>query len=113
MVIEVPIRNEDNVDHGIVHVNTVRRSSVSPFNQAKKRLELSFDLKGFRPDDIKVSVRHNHLVIQADRRNFDGSRSERSSFYKTMTLPSGTYANEVNSYLMDDGTLKVEVPYNY
>ncbi|UJR28144.1 hypothetical protein I4U23_009399 [Adineta vaga] len=75
----------------------------------QKYLEWSIDMKNFRPEEINVSVNNNRLVIQGEHRQEQPSRSERSSFYKSTTLPPGTRVDQLQSRF-NDGQLKIEAP---
>lgn len=77
----------------------------------EKQLEMTFAMKDYKPDEIKVSVKNNELIVQGEHRHKDGNRSERSFFYKSTRLPPGTQVDGLQSHLTDDGHLKIEAPY--
>lgn len=77
----------------------------------EKRLEMNLGMKNYKPDEIKVSVKNNELIVQGEHRHKDANRSERSFFYKATTLPPGTQIEKLESHLTDDGHLKIEAPY--
>ena len=77
----------------------------------QKQLELTVGMKNFQPNEIKVSVKNNELIVQGERQQKDNNRSERSFFYKSTTLPPGTQLDQIQSHLSDDGQLKIEAPY--
>ncbi len=76
----------------------------------QKQLEMSVEVKNFQPQEIKVSVENNQLIVQAEHQYNDANRSERSSFYKSTTLPPGTQVDQLKSHLASDGQLKIEAP---
>lgn len=78
----------------------------------RKQLELVVPMRNFQPDEIKVSLKHNVLVVRGEHRYNDGNRFERSYFFKTTTLPRGTQVDQLQAALTDDGVLKIEAPYN-
>jgi len=78
---------------------------------SQKQLELTVGMKNFQPNEIKVSVKNNELIVQGERQQKDNNRSERSFFYKSTTLPPGTQLDQIQSHLSDDGQLKIEAPY--
>lgn len=86
------------------------QTRVTDRGNNQKQLEWSADLKNFRPEEINVSVNNNKLVIQGEHRQEDANRSERSSYYKSITLPPGTRVDQLQSRLNDDGQLKIEAP---
>ncbi|CAF0863526.1 unnamed protein product [Rotaria sp. Silwood1] len=77
----------------------------------QKQLEMSIGMKKYRPDEIKVSVKNNELIVQGEHQHKDKNHSERSFFFKSTTLPPGTQINQLQSHLTDDGQLKIEAPY--
>lgn len=135
LVIEVPIKNPEVTDRRAQVEN--KNQDLAQFGQHRdplfdyvefltgsdfrprivdkgndqKQLELSIGMKNHRPDEIKVSVKNNELIVQGEHRYKDKSRSERSFFFKTTTLPPGTQIDQLQSYLTDDGQLKIEAPY--
>jgi HSP20 family molecular chaperone IbpA len=77
----------------------------------QKQLEMNVGMKNFRPQEIKVSVKNNELIVQGEHRHKDENRSERSFFFKSTTLPPGTQIDQLESHLTDDGQLKIEAPF--
>jgi len=77
----------------------------------QKQLELNVGMKNYKPQEIKVSVKNNELIVQGEHRHKDNNRSERSFFFKSTTLPPGTQIDKLESHLTDDGQLKIEAPY--
>jgi HSP20 family molecular chaperone IbpA len=76
----------------------------------QKQLELTVGVKNYRPQDLKVSVKNNELIVQGQHQYKDEKGSGRSFFYKSTTLPSGTQVDQIQSHLNDDGQLKIEGP---
>jgi HSP20 family protein len=75
------------------------------------------ELPGLKPEDIKVEVNGNSLVIQGERRYEQNTgeggvrRTERryGQFYRAITLPEGIRPEQVNAKF-DNGLLEVSVP---
>jgi HSP20 family molecular chaperone IbpA len=135
LFIEVPIKNPESERR----LDVVKRQSQSlvgfgnqsdPFNDnaelfggpdllprivdkgfSGKQVQLTIDMKNYRPDEIKVSVKHNILVVRGEHRYNDGNRYERAYFFKTATLPRGTQVDQLKSTFSDDGQLKIEAPF--
>ncbi|CAF1237471.1 unnamed protein product [Rotaria sordida] len=72
---------------------------------------MAVGMKNYRPEEIKVSVKNNELIVQGEHQYKDNNRSERSFFFKSTTLPPGTQVDHLQSRLTDDGQLKIEAPY--
>lgn len=77
----------------------------------QKQLEMTLSMKDYKPDEIKVSVKNNELIVQGEHRHKDQNRSERSFFYKATTLPPGTQVDHLESHMTDDGHLQIHAPY--
>jgi len=77
----------------------------------QKQLEMCVGMKDYKPQEIKVSVKNNELIVQGEHRHKDANRSERSFFFKSTTLPPGTQVEHLQSFLTDDGQLKIEAPF--
>lgn len=77
----------------------------------EKQLQMSIPMKNYKPDEIKVSVKNNELIVKGERQHKDENHSERVFFFKATKLPPGTQAEQLQSYLTDDGQLKIEAPY--
>ncbi|CAF5105822.1 unnamed protein product, partial [Rotaria sp. Silwood1] len=77
----------------------------------EKQLEMTVGMKNYKPQEIKVSVKNNELIVQGEHRHKDANRTERSFFFKSTTLPPGTQVDQLQSHLTDDGQLKIEAPF--
>ncbi|CAF1181069.1 unnamed protein product [Rotaria sordida] len=135
LVIEVPIRNPE-AEHRVAQARNDNQSLVQ-FGQYRdplfdyagflagsdfqprivdkgnnqKQLEMSVGMKNYRPEEIKISVKNNELIVQGEHQYKDNNRSERSFFFKSTTLPPGAQVDQLQSRLTDDGQLKIEAPY--
>lgn len=77
-----------------------------------RQLQITVSMKGFKPEEVKVSVKDNELMVQGEHEYKSGNRSERSSVIKTTLLPPGTQVDQLQSRLSDDGELQIAVPYS-
>lgn len=77
----------------------------------QKQLEMSLGMKNYRPEEVKVSIKNNELIVQGEHRHKDKNCTERSFFFKSTTLPPGTQVEQLQSHLTEDGQLKIEAPY--
>jgi HSP20 family molecular chaperone IbpA len=135
LVVEVPIQNPENERR--LQQAKVDNQSLAQFGQYRdplfdyagflsgsemqprivdkgnnqKQLEMTVGMKSYRPQEIKVSVKGNELIVQGEHRHKDDNRSERSFFFRSTTLPPGTQIDHLQSHLSDDGQLKIEAPY--
>jgi HSP20 family protein len=75
------------------------------------------ELPGLKPEEVKVELRDNMLILQGERRNQHEDnqggihRSERSygQFYRAIPLPENVNPEQVNARF-DNGVLEVTVP---
>jgi len=135
LVIEVPIRNPERErrleeakkdDKSLAQFGQYRdpffdyagflgssdfQSRVVDKGNNQKQLEMTVGMKNFRPQEIKVSVKNNELIVQGEHRQKDGHHSERTFFFKSAPLPPGTQVDHLQSHLTDDGQLKIEAPF--
>ena len=77
----------------------------------EKQLQMSLDMKNYKPEEIKVSVKNDELIVKGERQYKDENRSERVFFFKSTALPLGTQIEQVQSYFTEDGQLKIEAPF--
>lgn len=77
----------------------------------QKQLKMALAVKNYRPEQIKVSVKNNELIVQAENVYTDNTRSERSFLTKSITLPPGTQVDQLRSFLNADGHLEIEAPF--
>ena len=87
------------------------QSRVVDQGNNQKRLEMTVGMKDFRPQEIKVSVKNNELIIQGEHVRKDDSGSARSFFYRSAMLPPGTQVDQLQSHIDDNGQLKIEAPF--
>lgn len=81
------------------------------------QLHVHAELPGIKPEDVKVEVANDSLIIQGERRSQHeaGSganyRSERryGSFYREIPLPEGTIADQAKAQFRD-GVLEISIP---
>jgi len=77
----------------------------------QKQLQMSIGMKNYRPEEVKVSVKNNELIVKGEHRHKDANRSERLFFFRSTKLPPGTQVEQLQSQLTDDGQLMIEAPF--
>lgn len=77
----------------------------------EKHIKMSLAVKNYRPEQIQVSVKNNQLLVQAENTYNDNNRSERSFLTKSISLPPGTQAAQLRSFLNAEGQLEIEAPF--
>lgn len=126
LVVEVPYKNSqvnrqleysNNNNYQSSTCNTVTnlddinlQTRIVTKNYNQKQLEATVDVRGYRAEDVKVSVRNNQLIVEGERQQTDNNRSERTSFIKSTTLPQGVQVNRLQSHVNNNGELIIEAP---
>ncbi len=96
---------------GFVASSAFRPRIVDTNINGQKQLKMVLEVKNYRPEQIKVSVKNNELIVQAENVYYDNNRSERSFLTKSITLPPGTQVEQLRSFLNIDGQLEIEAPF--
>ena len=114
-IIKVWLNSDNIVIHYLIMLDFLGGSDFQPRivdkGNNQKQLEMTVGMKNYRPEEIKVSVKNNELIVQGEHRHKDKNRSERSYFFKSTTLPPGTQVEQLQSRLTDDGQLRIEAPF--
>jgi HSP20 family molecular chaperone IbpA len=96
---------------GFVGSSDFRPRIIDTNNNGQKQLKMALAVKNYRPEQIKVSVKNNELIVQAENIYNDNNRSERSFLTKSISLPPGTQVEQLRSFLNSDGQLEIEAPF--
>jgi HSP20 family protein len=99
---------------------TEQRASWYPaveVTEHDNQIQVRADLPGLKPEDVKVEVTDDSLIIQGERKQQQehqigkAYRSERryGQFYREIALPEGVNADEIKAQFRD-GVLEVTVP---
>jgi HSP20 family molecular chaperone IbpA len=87
------------------------RPQIFDIGNGQRQIKMALAVKNYRPEQIKVSVKNNELLVQAENVYQDNNRSERSFLTKSITLPPGTQVDRLKSFLNNDGQLEIEAPF--
>jgi len=77
-----------------------------------KKIELSLDMTGFRPDQIQIHLKDHDLIVQAESTASDKKHTARSYIYKAVTLPPNIDIEHMRSFLHDGKRLIITAPYH-
>jgi len=77
-----------------------------------KKIELSLDMTGFRPDQIQIHLKDHDLIVQAESSATDKHHTARSYIYKAVTLPPNIDVEHMRSFLHDGKRLIITAPYH-
>jgi HSP20 family molecular chaperone IbpA len=87
------------------------RPRIIDAGNGQRHIKMSLAVKNYRPEQIKVSVKNNELLVQAENIYNDNNRSERSFLTKSISLPPGTQIHQLKSFLNNEGQLEIEAPF--
>ncbi len=77
-------------------------------DRGQKRIEMKLEVKDYEPNEIKVSVNGNDLIVQAEHSvDRPPTSSSRAYFFKQITLPANTDLNSLSSQYHPDGRLHI------
>ncbi|CAF1028601.1 unnamed protein product [Adineta ricciae] len=77
-----------------------------------KKIDLSLDMTGFRPDQIQIHLKDHDLIVQAESSSSDKQHTARSYIYKAITLPPNVDVEHMRSFLHDGKRLVITAPYH-
>jgi len=87
------------------------RPRILDTGSGQRQIKMALAVQNYRPEQIKVSVKNNELLVQAENNYQDSNRSERSFLTKSIALPPGTQVDQLKSFLNTDGQLEIEAPF--
>ncbi|CAF3322663.1 unnamed protein product [Rotaria socialis] len=77
---------------------------------ADQQLKLTFDLNGYKPDDVTVKVNDNVLKVQASHVENSGSNQINREYMREYVLPDWIDVDNLRAKMSEDSTLTVEAP---
>ncbi len=96
-------------DFDLFHRSAFRPQIIqTPSNENK--LLMSLDLGDYQPEDIKISIKDQELIVKAERKIQTDTRKSRTSFFQSTTLPPHTDIEHLKSDFTN-GKLIIEAPY--
>ncbi|CAF3575934.1 unnamed protein product [Rotaria sp. Silwood1] len=76
--------------------------------RGQNRIEMKLDIQKYQPEEIKVYVNGNDLIVEAEHNvNRPPTTSSRAYFYKQTTLPPNTDLSSLSSQYYSDGKLYI------
>ncbi|UJR26619.1 hypothetical protein I4U23_007938 [Adineta vaga] len=114
LTIQIPVRDYRPPLTPTYQTQPFNVSTTSNSNNAysgrDQQLKLTFDLSGYKPDDVSVKVNDNVLKVQAVHvDNTHGNQISRE-YMREYVLPDGVDADNLRAKMSEDSTLTVEVP---
>jgi len=80
------------------------------YSVADQQLKLTFDLSGYKPDDVSVKVNDNVLKVQAIHVDDTAGNQINREYMREYVLPEWVDVDNLRAKISEDATLTVEVP---
>ncbi|CAF1311572.1 unnamed protein product [Rotaria sordida] len=111
---ELLIETTKPFDYDLFHRSAFRPQIIQTISNEKnlqeKKLLMSLDLSDYQPEDIKVSIQGQELIVKAEKTIETNTRKSRISFFQSTNLPPQTDIEHLKSNYID-GKLIIEAPY--
>lgn len=75
-------------------------------------LQLALEVGEFKPEDLKIKLVEDHLVVEAENESAGEDSYRKSHFKRWFALPEDCKVDEIKSRLTDDGRLVIDLPLN-
>ena len=106
---DASIGNSKPFDFDLFHRSAFRPQILETTTNENKLL-MSLDLTDYQPEDIKITVKDQELIVKAERKIETDTRKSRTSFFQSTSLPPQTDIEHLKSKYID-GKLIIEAPY--
>lgn len=70
-------------------------------------MQITLPTKTLKPELVKISMKDHELTIQDEYNSKSQNRYEWLFFRKTITLPSATQVDQLESHMANDGQLSI------
>jgi HSP20 family molecular chaperone IbpA len=85
-------------------------SANDSYSVADQQLKITFDLSGYKPDDVSVKVNDNVLKVQAVHVDNTAGNHINREYMREYVLPDWVDVDNLRAKMSEDSTLTVEVP---
>lgn len=87
-------------------------SNVISLNNDDKKMEISLNTTGYKPDELKVNIANDAVTIEGrhEEKSESGHTMVARQFSKSYSLPVGAKKEEVVSNLSQDGVMVITIP---
>lgn len=75
-------------------------------------LQLDLDVSDFKPEDLKIKLVDDNLIVEAVNENSGKNSYSRSHFKRWFKLPEDCKVEEIKSKLTEDNRLVIDLPSN-
>ncbi|CAF0956527.1 unnamed protein product [Didymodactylos carnosus] len=85
-------------------------SENDSYSLGDQQLKLTFDLSGYKPEDVNVKVNENVLKVQAIHIDNTRGKQINREYVRQYVLPDSVDIDNLRAKMSEDSTLTVEVP---
>lgn len=75
-------------------------------------LQLALDMADYKPEDLKIKLVDDHLVVEAEHESSGEDSYRKSHFKRWFRLPQDVKVDEIKSKLTDGNRLLIDLPLN-
>jgi HSP20 family molecular chaperone IbpA len=114
LTIQIPVRDHRpplTPTYQSQHFNLPTNLSANDsYSVGDQQLKLTFDLSGYKPDDVSVKVNDNVLKVQAVHVDNTAGNQINREYMREYVLPDWVDVDNLRAKMSEDSTLTVEVP---
>ncbi|XP_065829628.1 heat shock protein 27-like [Oscarella lobularis] len=96
--------------HSMLQGNAIQPTIVDEGDGTKK-LHWSFDVSGFKPEDVSIRTQNGKLEVKAKHEDKSDHHEHVREFTRIVNIPEGAGLEGMASKLNDKGLLTIEAPY--
>lgn len=98
--------------HGTVGARKPFSGTLEKCSDGSMQFVANFDVCGFSPEELRVTIRGNEVVVSAKTEKHSGSSRSSKEYTRSVTLPEGFNEEQANATLTTDGVLTFICPLN-
>ncbi len=116
LVIEIPVHEPQRVPQSLnkqfnqMSLDQPQQPVNERFNVEDKDLKITFDLTGYRPEDVNIKCAGNTLKVHAVHIDNSKGNQIHREYSRSYVLPDYVNSELLRARMSDNGTLTIEVP---
>lgn len=101
----------DRLDRGRINGRGVKRQREESVRRLEDgALQLALDVSDFKPEELKIKLVDNSLVVEAQSEHSGKDSYRKSHFKRWFKLPEDCKVDEIKSKLTEDNQLLIDLP---
>ena len=118
LLIQAPYKPKEDSELSVISdflnepFSKLANTKIVPDENGGERFEVDFDVRGFKPEEIKIQQTADQLTVEAKHTSStDGSTSVKE-MRRSINIPTGVTLDQITSQLNEkDGLLRLTAPY--